>query len=157
MWYSIIYTQDRTIRKVRNWNQKWVLIAGTPCIRRIWFHGFIISMKIQNQQQFSWLVWTRGNIITVTHLRLPILNYLAQFKFKTKVRSWITYAILWMDFSGISETDLLYITLIKSRQILKFCITIQLKKVNRFEHDIIKSLFFHYWKANMYHGTFIHF
>ena len=22
---------DRTIRKVRNWNQKWVLIGGTPC------------------------------------------------------------------------------------------------------------------------------
>ena len=46
-----------------------------------------------------------------------------------------------MDFLGISETDLLYITLIKSHQILKFCITIQLEKVNRFEHDIIKSLF----------------
>ena len=104
-------------------------------------------MKIQNQQQFSWLVWTRGNINTVTHLCLPILNYLAEFKFKTKVRSWITYAILCMDFLGISETDLLYITLIKSHQILKFCITIQLKKVNRFEHDIIKSIFFSLLKS----------
>ena len=104
-------------------------------IRRIWCHGFIISMKIQNQQQFSWLVWTRGNINTVTHLRLPILNYLAQFKFKTKVRSWNHLCHFVHGFLGISETDLLYITLIKPHQILKFCITIQLKKVNRFEHD----------------------
>ena len=36
MWknYSIFELDffDRTIRKVRNWNQKWVLIAETPCI-----------------------------------------------------------------------------------------------------------------------------
>ena len=25
---------DRTIRKFRNWNQSWVLIGGTPCIRK---------------------------------------------------------------------------------------------------------------------------
>ena len=27
---------DRTVRKVRNWNQKWVLIAGTLCISEWW-------------------------------------------------------------------------------------------------------------------------
>jgi len=30
--YCKLYFFDRTIRKIRNWNQNWVLIDGTPCI-----------------------------------------------------------------------------------------------------------------------------
>ena len=65
--YCISDFFDRTIRKVRNWNQGWVLNGGTPCMSFLCYELIIfdlnpdlLSRSIRTFAFFSsWIMWVR--------------------------------------------------------------------------------------------------
>ena len=82
---------DRTVRKVRNWNRKWVPIDGTPCMYAknfglLDFQTFLVLGPLQNY--YSHLVFAvmyHYKVITL-HFRVIVTEwYILACKVKTRL------------------------------------------------------------------------